>query len=117
ALHDPPGPTIDPNSPDRQPRAAENERVRAYLERRLPAAAGPVTYSKICLYTLSPDHDFVIDRLPDEPRAVFIGGLSCHGFNFTILLGQIAARLALDQDPGHDLTRFRLSRFGSGEMG
>ena len=85
--------------------------MRAYLERRLPAAAGPVTYSKICLYTLSPDHDFVIDRLPGEPRIVFIGGLSGHGFKFTVLLGQIAARMALDEQPGHDLSRFALSRF------
>jgi glycine/D-amino acid oxidase-like deaminating enzyme len=60
---------------------------------------------------MTPDHDFVVDRLPGEPRVVFVGGLSGHGFKFTVLLGRIAMRLALGEDPGHDLRRFALARF------
>jgi len=112
ALHEP-GPVHDPDSPDREPSAADNATLRGYLERRLPAlAAGPVTYSKVCLYTMTPDHGFLIDRLPGEPRVIFVGGLSGHGFKFTVLLGQIAARLAADDDPGHNLEPFSLRRFG-----
>jgi monomeric sarcosine oxidase len=111
ALHVP-GPPHDPDSPDRAPREQDDAVLREYLRKRLPEAAGPVTHHKVCLYTMTPDEDFVVDRLPDEPRVVFVGGLSGHGFKFTVLLGQIAARLALDQEPGHDLRRFSLSRFG-----
>ncbi len=32
------------------------------------AALGPPIYTKTCLYTLTPDRDFVVDRLPDQPR-------------------------------------------------
>jgi len=107
ALHVP-GPPHDPDNPDREPREPDNDVLRRYVERRLPEAAGAITYSKVCLYTMTPDEDFIIDRLPGEPRVIFIGGLSGHGFKFTVLLGQIAARLAQGQEPGHDLTRFSL---------
>ena len=33
----------------------------------LPGALGPPIYTKTCLYTLTPDRDFVVDRLPDAP--------------------------------------------------
>ncbi|MDQ3813046.1 MAG: N-methyl-L-tryptophan oxidase [Armatimonadota bacterium] len=111
-----PGPVYDPDNLDREPRDEDNEVLRHYMERRLPQASGPVTYSKVCLYTMTPDEDFIIDRLPDEPRVIFIGGLSGHGFKFTVLLGQIAARLAQDQEPGYDLRRFALSRFNGAAL-
>lgn len=110
ALHMP-GPVLDPDSPDREPQDEPDQTLREYVARRLPDASGEVTYHKVCLYTMSPDEDFIVDTLPGEPRVVFVGGLSGHGFKFTVLLGQIAARLAAGQDPGHDLSRFRLSRF------
>lgn len=110
ALHVP-GPPIAPDGPDRTPGAAENEILRRYLRRRLPEISGEVTYSKVCLYTNTPDEDFIVDRLPAEPRVVLVAGLSGHGFKFTVLLGQIAAALASDRDPGCDLARFALARF------
>ncbi|HTE17148.1 MAG TPA: N-methyl-L-tryptophan oxidase [Armatimonadota bacterium] len=110
ALHVP-GPVHSPDDPDRSPRPADDDVLQEYLLRRIPQAAGDVTHSKVCLYTMTPDHDFVVDRLPGEPRVVFVGGLSGHGFKFTVLLGRIAMRLALGEDPGHDLRRFALARF------
>jgi monomeric sarcosine oxidase len=103
----------DPNSPDREPSEADDQVLRTYLERRLPDATGPVASHKVCLYTMTPDEDFIVDRLPGEPRVVFVGGLSGHGFKFTVLLGRLAATLAQDREPAHDLSRFRLSRFGT----
>jgi glycine/D-amino acid oxidase-like deaminating enzyme len=105
------GPPHDPNSPDRAVREEDNEVLRRYLARRLPGLSDRVTHAKVCLYTVTPDEDFIVDRLPAEPRVVLIGGLSGHGFKFTVLLGQIAARMALDRDPGYDLQRFSLARF------
>ena len=43
------------------------DRVRAFLAAHLPGALGPEIYTKTCLYTLTPDRDFVVDRLPDAP--------------------------------------------------
>jgi monomeric sarcosine oxidase len=108
-----PGPSHDPNSADRQPREVDTETLREYLARRLPALSGEVTLEKVCLYTMTPDEDFLLDRLPGEPRVLYCGGLSGHGFKFTVLLGWLLARLTQDLDPGHDLTRFSLRRFSS----
>ena len=39
----------------------------AFMERHLPGALAPPIYTRTCLYTLTPDRDFVVDRLPDAP--------------------------------------------------
>ncbi len=110
ALHVP-GPPWDPESADREPHPEDDEPLRAYMQRRIPAASGETTLRKVCLYTMSSDEDFLIGRLPGCPAATFIGGLSGHGFKFTILLGRIAAHLCLGQEPGVPLERFQPQRF------
>jgi sarcosine oxidase len=113
ALHRP-GPPIDPDDPDREPLEGPDDLLRVYMHRRLPGATGAITYHKVCLYTMTPDEDFIVDTLPGEPRVVFVGGLSGHGFKFTVLLGRIAADLAATGGTPFDLNRFRLARFGVG---
>jgi len=110
ALHVP-GPEHDPDGDDRAPAAADDAVLRDYCARRLPALSAEVTFSKVCLYTMTPDEDFVLDTLPGEPRVVFVGGLSGHGFKFTVLLGRLAADLATTGTTDQDLRRFRADRF------
>ena len=35
----------------------------------------------LCMYDVSPDEDFILDRLPSDPRVIFATGLSGHGFS------------------------------------
>lgn len=72
-------------------------RVRAFLERYLPAALGPVSLVKTCLYTLPPDRDFVIDILPEHPNVSIAVGAG-HAFKFAGVIGRMLADLALDGD-------------------
>ena len=51
--------------------------------------------TKTCLYTLTPDRDFVIDRVPDHPGIVVALG-AAHGYKFAALFGRLLADLALD---------------------
>lgn len=106
------GTPADPERVDRQVTELDREPLRQWARRRLPDLTGEVTYEKVCLYTSTPDLDFVVGALPDDPRVVYVAGLSGHGFKFTVLLGRIAADLALGRDPGFDLTRFSPVRFG-----
>jgi len=87
------------------------ERVRRFVETYLPAAAGPELLTKTCLYTLTPDRDFVMDRLPDA-RGVVVGLGAGHGFKFASVLGRILVELALDEDAPSDgeLGAFRIDR-------
>jgi sarcosine oxidase len=85
------------------------QRVHAFLAKYIPSALGPVIYTKSCLYTLTPDRDFVIDSVPGHPGAIAaIGG--GHGFKFASLVGQILADLAADGRTRHDLGPFRIDR-------
>jgi sarcosine oxidase len=85
------------------------DRVIRFLERHLPGALGPIIYTKTCLYTLTPDRDFVLDVLPHQPEiAVAIGG--GHGFKFASLVGQILSDLCIEGRSARDLAPFRVDR-------
>ena len=85
------------------------DRVVRFLERHLPGALGQIIYTKTCLYTLTPDRDFVLDVLPHHPEiAVAIGG--GHGFKFASLIGQILSELSIDGHSPRDLATFRIDR-------
>jgi sarcosine oxidase len=84
-------------------------RVQNFLARYIPTALGPLIYTKSCLYTLTPDRDFVIDFVPNYGNAVIaIGG--GHGFKFASLVGRILAELATEGRTDHDLDPFRIDR-------
>jgi sarcosine oxidase len=71
-------------------------RLVEFLERHLPDHVGPEIYTKTCLYTLTPDRDFVIDRLPDAPGVVVALG-AAHAFKFASVIGRIVSELAIDE--------------------
>jgi sarcosine oxidase len=101
--------TADTRTFDRDDAAFE--RVRDFLERHLPGALGPPILTRTCLYTLTPDRDFVIDRLPDAP-GVLVGLGAAHGFKYASVLGRILVELALDgtTPSAPELTGFRIDR-------
>jgi sarcosine oxidase len=86
-------------------------RVRDFLAAHLPGAVGPPIYTKTCLYTLTPDRDFVVDRLPDAPGVV-VGLGAAHGFKYASVLGRILAEMALDgaTPSAGELGAFRIDR-------
>jgi sarcosine oxidase len=62
----------------------------------VPAAAGRAVAAATCLYTMSPDGHFVIDRMPGCTRAWVACGFSGHGFKFMPVVGEALADLAVD---------------------
>ena len=62
--------TVDPDRVERKVSAADEAAIRAALSEFIPAADGPLAAAKTCLYTVTPDHDFIVDRLPDAPNIV-----------------------------------------------
>lgn len=61
-----------------------------------------------------PDVVPVIDRAASVPGLVVATGLSGHGFGIGPGMGRVVADLVAGRAAGHDLTRFRLSRFADG---
>jgi sarcosine oxidase len=94
--------TFEPN-----PRAAAD--LRRFLEHYIPGALGPELYTKTCLYTLTPDRDFVIDTLPEHPQIVLAIGAG-HAFKLAGLIGRILSQLALRGASEHPLGAFSVDR-------
>jgi sarcosine oxidase len=86
-------------------------RVERFLELHMPGATGPAVTTKTCLYTLTPDRDFVLDRLPEHPNVLVALG-AAHAYKFAALFGVLLAEIALDpgRQPGPELGLFALDR-------
>jgi len=92
-----------------EPDQAALKRTEDFLGKYIPKALGPIIYTKTCLYTLTPDRDFVVDTIPGHPEvAVGIGG--GHGFKFASLMGRILSELAIDGRTGRNIEPFRIDR-------
>jgi sarcosine oxidase len=78
-----------------------------YVRQRLPGLDPAGLAAETCLYTMTSDEDFVLDR--QGPIVVGAGG-SGHAFKFGPLLGDILASLALGEDARIDRERFWLAR-------
>lgn len=85
--------------------------VAQALDDWMPGAAGEFREAKACMYSLTPDRHFVIDRDPRDPRVILCGGFSGHGFKFASVVGEIAAQLALDGGTPHPIEFLSLRRF------
>jgi sarcosine oxidase len=87
---------VDSLNVDRNLRESDRKPVEHFLLSHLPAAQLPHREHAVCLYTMSPDEQFIVDRHPNDSRIVFAAGLSGHGFKFTPVLGQILADLVVE---------------------
>jgi sarcosine oxidase len=86
----------DPLAVDRAIDPAEQQRVATFVNDYLSEATTQCTDHVVCMYTMTPDAHFVVDRHPEYPQVVFAAGLSGHGFKFTCVLGEVLSQLALD---------------------
>jgi monomeric sarcosine oxidase len=104
------GATQDPNVPQTID-PDEVARVRDWVRRVIPEAAeAPLAGTDTCMYDLVADEDFILDRHPASPNVIIASGFSGHGFKFGVLIGDLLAALALDEEPDLPLDRFRLAR-------
>jgi sarcosine oxidase len=84
-------------------------RVESWAKQYLPRALGPLLYTKTCLYTLTPDRDFVIDQVPEHPNISIAIGAG-HAFKFASLIGRILSELSIDGTTPSDISPFTLDR-------
>ena len=105
------GEAVDPDTCSRVPDPEHIEHLREFLKERIPGAAGEVVDAQVCLYTETPDLDFVVDAHPACPNLLIAAGFSGHGFKFCALMGRILSELALEGGTGFDIGRFSLDRF------
>jgi len=104
--------TVDPDDYERAVSQEDEALIRAALADHAPALNGALLAAKTCLYTLTPDGDFLIDRLPGSPQIIVASACSGHGFKFAPVIGEILADLATVGETRHAIARFGLGRLG-----
>lgn len=73
---------------DRSLDAGQLERTESFMRQHMEFGKSRLVHHSICMYTMSPDGHFVVDRYPGMENVVFAAGLSGHGFKFAPVLGK-----------------------------
>ncbi len=81
---------------DRTIQLKEIASARAVLDRFVPGVAGAHLRSTTCLYTNTPDGQFILDRHPAHPQVVLGSPCNGFGFKFSAASGEALARLATE---------------------
>lgn len=105
------GETTSAETLDRAVRSDDIDAVKRLMDEWMPSAAGEYLRGKPCMYTLTPDENFIIDVHPADPRIVIAGGFSGHGFKFCSVVGEIVVELAFDGVSRHPIDFLKLERF------
>ncbi len=90
------GPIVDPDHRDRTPDPVALAALQKYARTWLPGVAVEAAAHTTCLYTLTPDHHFIVDRVGP---VVVLAGFSGHGFKFAPAIGELAAALESTTSP------------------
>jgi sarcosine oxidase len=99
--------------PDEVRRAVTDEEIAAMyrlVERCFPGIGPRCLKSAICLYTVTPDAGFVIDRHPEHPQILLVSPCSGHGFKHSAAIGEAVAEWVTDGKSRLDLIPFALGR-------
>ncbi|MET7245158.1 N-methyl-L-tryptophan oxidase [Methylobacterium sp. EM32] len=99
---------------DRTVRPEESaEMYRRHIAGRLAGATPRVVRAAACLYTVTPDRGFIIDRHPAQPRVLVVSACSGHGFKHSAGIGLVAAELLTEGRSRIDVRPFALDRFAA----
>jgi monomeric sarcosine oxidase len=105
------GESVDPNTIRRTVDSADSDQdVLPFIRRSLRGFTGQVLDTSVCMYTVTPDEDFVIDRHPEWSRVTIAAGFSGHGFKFTPKVGEYLAELTTSET-AWPIPEFALARF------
>ena len=104
--------TVDPDRVGREVSGAEIATMWAsHVEGRLAGVSDRCLRAVACLYTVTPDSGFVIDRHPDCERVIVASPCSGHGFKHSAAIGEAIAEVVTTGSSRLPLTPFSLARF------
>jgi sarcosine oxidase len=87
------------------------DKIFEQIRRFIPDLDGKVLDSTVCMYTNTPDLNFVVDKHPAHKNVIIGSACSGHGFKFAPVMGEILADMALEGESQFDLEMFSATRF------
>ncbi|MBS1491171.1 MAG: N-methyl-L-tryptophan oxidase [Bacteroidetes bacterium] len=111
--HHTPGISTDPDLVDRNSVKEDEANLIAMLSRFIPEGYVSTIEMKSCLYTYTPDENFVIDFVSGtDGEAVMAAGFSGHGFKFASIVGEIMADLVIKKTTDQPIAFLKADRLG-----
>jgi sarcosine oxidase len=107
------GKTVAPDRVDREVTEEDIAPVSSFIERRLPGLHRVPCDASTCVYTNTPDMNFVIGPHPAEEKVMIVSACSGHGFKFASVLGEAVADLVTRGRTEYDLSFLGVDRFTS----
>jgi sarcosine oxidase len=104
----------EPTNPDRMKRTVDVHELRRQtetIEKYMPGGTGRVLEAETCIYTVTPDHNFIIDTHPEHEQVSFACGFSGHGYKFASVIGEVMADLAENGRTEHPIGFLSSRRF------
>lgn len=87
----------------------ELSRTESFMKQWMEFGKARLVHHCQCMYTMSKDGHFVLDRYPELDNVVFAAGLSGHGFKFAPVLGEYLCDL-LEGNEKHEMGFLKLDR-------
>ena len=101
----------DPLQVDRSLRNSDTKPIGRFLNEVMPDVDSQTGRHSVCMYTVTPDGHFIVDRHSEYDNVFFGAGFSGHGFKFTSVIGEALAALAIDGSTDQPIDFLGLSRF------
>jgi sarcosine oxidase len=104
---------VSPETVERTVNPSESLVLRSFMEEFIPSAAGALLRSRVCLYTLTPNEDFILGPHPLHPQIILAGAFSGHGYKFCGVVGEIIANLITHGSTPHPIALFDPRRYAA----
>jgi len=105
------GEAADPDTLDRTVTPGDLAPIQDCVLRFLHGVRTDPVHAQVCMYTNTPDHDFLIGSPPEMPQATILGGFSGHGFKFAPVVGEVGADLSTKGATKYPVAWLSLDRF------
>jgi sarcosine oxidase len=105
------GEVVNPDTMKRTVDVAELRYQTETVDRYMPGSTGRVLEAETCIYTVTPDHHFIIDRHPEHSNVSYACGFSGHGYKFASVVGEIMADLTEHGRTEHPIGFLSADRF------
>ena len=106
---------VTPTHPGAVPREVSGQEIKAMYRHYIQPYFAEVTERCVkavtCLYTVTPDHRFVIDWHPEFSNVILASPCSGHGFKHSAAIGEVLAQLAIRGQSEIDIRPFSFERF------
>ena len=103
------GPEVTGDDRSFEPRADYSEALDTFMREHLPGGFGPHLMQRTCLYTMTPDRDFVLDLVPGHQR-VAVGQGAAHAFKFASVFGKSLVELVYEGKAESDVAAWSIER-------